>query len=208
MLQKLRDGELKLLVGSDVAARGLDIPDVSHVFNYAPPPKDEDYVHRIGRTGRAGRKGEAYTLVSPDDTKSWGFVLKMIQQDVEEFMPEGLLDEIENLPPEESRGRGRNRRGGRDDKPRGDRSRSRRRDENTDRVEEVAPTEATEEKAKSEPKPERKKEERSEDKPKRERASKPKREKDRKRKDDDLILEPAPDRVKGFGDDIPAFLKR
>ena len=208
VLQKFRDGELKLLVGSDVAARGLDIPDVSHVFNYAPPPKDEDYVHRIGRTGRAGRKGEAYTLVSPDDTKSWGFVLKMIQQDVEEFMPEGLLEEIENLPPEESRGRGRNRRGGRDDKPRGDRSRSRRRDENTDRVEEVAPTEATEEKAKSEPKPERKKEERSEDKPKRERASKPKREKDRKRKDDDLILEPAPDRVKGFGDDIPAFLKR
>ena len=208
VLQKFRDGELKLLVGSDVAARGLDIPDVSHVFNYAPPPKDEDYVHRIGRTGRAGRKGEAYTLVSPDDTKSWGFVLKMIQQDVEEFMPEGLLEEIENLPPEESRGRGRNRRGGRDDKPRGDRSRSRRRDENTDRVEEVAPTEATEEKAKSEPKPERKKEERSEDKPKRERASKPTRENDRKRKDDDLILEPAPDRVKGFGDDIPAFLKR
>jgi superfamily II DNA/RNA helicase len=65
-LQKFRDGDLKLLVASDVAARGLDIPDVGHVFNYAPPPKDEDYIHRIGRTGRAGRTGESFTLVSPD----------------------------------------------------------------------------------------------------------------------------------------------
>ncbi|WP_291077201.1 DEAD/DEAH box helicase [Hyphomonas sp.] len=205
VLQKFRDGDLKLLVGSDVAARGLDIPDVSHVFNYAPPPKDEDYVHRIGRTGRAGRKGEAYTLVSPDDEKSWGFVLKMIQQDVEEFMPDGLLEEIESLPPEESRGRGRGRRGSRDDKPRGGRSRSRRRDENTDRADEAAPAPA-EETAKADPKPDRKSEDRSEDKPKRERAAKPKRE--RKRKDDDLVLDPAPEKVKGFGDDIPAFLKR
>ncbi|MDX1291610.1 MAG: DEAD/DEAH box helicase [Hyphomonas sp.] len=218
VLQKFRDGDLKLLVGSDVAARGLDIPDVSHVFNYAPPPKDEDYVHRIGRTGRAGRKGESYTLVSPVDSKSWGFVLKMIQQDVEEFMPEGLLEELENLPPEESRSRGR--RGARDEKPRGGRSRNRRRDENTDRLEEAAPVEKATETATDEPKPEPKRapkpkrepksEERTEEKPKRERAEKPKRDRDRdrKRKDDDPILEPAPEKVKGFGNDIPAFLKR
>ena len=214
VLQRFRDGDLKLLVASDVAARGLDIPDVGHVFNYSPPPKDEDYVHRIGRTGRAGRTGESFTVVSPSDEKSWGFVLKMIQQDVEDYMPEGLLEELGDLPPDESRSRGRSRSGGRDDKSRGGRSRSRRRDENTDRLEESAPAAKTEEKpkAKAEPKPEPKSDTKSDDrpdeKPKRERAAKPKRERDRKRKDDDLVLDPAPEKVKGFGNDIPAFLKR
>src|SRR5688572_29238469 len=69
-LDRFRSGELKLLVASDVAARGLDIPAVGHVFNYEPPRHAEDYVHRIGRTGRAGRLGEAYTLASPGDAKS------------------------------------------------------------------------------------------------------------------------------------------
>ncbi|HRK68378.1 MAG TPA: DEAD/DEAH box helicase, partial [Hyphomonas sp.] len=123
-LQRFRDGNLKLLVASDVAARGLDIPDVGHVFNFGPPPKDEDYIHRIGRTGRAGRSGESYTLVSPADEKSWGFVLKMIKQDVKEFMPEGLLDELKDLPPEEKRDRD-GRRGGRD-RDRGPRGRGER----------------------------------------------------------------------------------
>ncbi len=63
MLSNFRDGKLKLLVASDVAARGLDIPDVSHVFNFDVPIHAEDYVHRIGRTGRAGRSGKAFTLV-------------------------------------------------------------------------------------------------------------------------------------------------
>ena len=97
-LRKFRDGELKLLVGSDVAARGLDIPEVSHVFNFAPPPKDEDYIHRIGRTGRAGRSGESYTIVAPEDEKSWGYVVKMIGKDPEPFMPEGLEAELKDLP--------------------------------------------------------------------------------------------------------------
>ncbi len=118
-LQRFRDGALKLLVASDVAARGLDIPDVGHVFCFGPPPKDEDYVHRIGRTGRAGRSGESYTLVSPGDEKSWGYVLKMIKTDVKDFMPEGLLEELANLPPEDKRSRagvrerGSSHRGGR-----------------------------------------------------------------------------------------------
>ena len=64
------------------------------MFNFGPPPKDEDYIHRIGRTGRAGRSGQSFTLVSPADEKSWGFVLKMIKQDVKDFMPDGLLDEL------------------------------------------------------------------------------------------------------------------
>ena len=81
---------MKLLVASDVAARGLDIPEVSQVFNYAPPPNSDDYVHRIGRTGRAGRLGESFTIVSPGDARLWDAVLKRIGRDVEPYMPEGL----------------------------------------------------------------------------------------------------------------------
>ena len=69
MLSRFRDGKLKLLVASDVAARGLDIPEVSHIFNYDVPIHAEDYVHRIGRTGRAGRLGKAFTIVTKADTK-------------------------------------------------------------------------------------------------------------------------------------------
>ncbi len=69
-LDKFRAGELMLLAASDVAARGLDIPDVSHVFNFDVPWAGDDYVHRIGRTGRAGREGFAATLVSLDDIKA------------------------------------------------------------------------------------------------------------------------------------------
>ncbi len=68
-LDGFRDGALRFLVASDVAARGLDIPAVSHVFNFDVPSHSEDYVHRIGRTGRAGRKGKAITLATPADDK-------------------------------------------------------------------------------------------------------------------------------------------
>jgi superfamily II DNA/RNA helicase len=68
-LDKFRAGEIMLLAASDVAARGLDIPDVSHVFNFDLPWAADDYVHRIGRTGRAGKEGYAASLVSPDDLK-------------------------------------------------------------------------------------------------------------------------------------------
>ena len=218
-LEHFRNGELKLLIGSDVAARGLDIPDVSHVFNFAPPPKDEDYVHRIGRTGRAGRHGHSFTIVGPEDQKSWGFVLKMIGRDVEEAEIEGLLEELDKLPPDQgNRGRGRGRdRGGRGrDRDRGGKGRNRNRarshqegERNTDREdkrrEERAAKSAPQES--DAPKPDKPKRERNksanEDKPRRE---KPKR--DYKRKDDDPILEPAKDGVKGFGDEVPSFLKR
>lgn len=68
-LDKFRAGEITILAASDVAARGLDIPEVSHVFNFDVPWVGDDYVHRIGRTGRAGRTGIAATLVAPDDLK-------------------------------------------------------------------------------------------------------------------------------------------
>ncbi len=123
-LDRFRNQELKLLVASDVAARGLDIPEVSQVFNYAPPPNSDDYVHRIGRTGRAGRTGESFTIVSPGDSRLWEAVLKRIGRDVEAFTPEGLEDavgEARSRGPATSRdrfekgrrGRGRDRSGGR-----------------------------------------------------------------------------------------------
>ena len=76
-LDRFRAGELKILVASDVAARGLDVPAVSHVFNFDVPIHADDYVHRIGRTGRAGRSGQAYMLASPRDGKYVEFIEKL-----------------------------------------------------------------------------------------------------------------------------------
>jgi superfamily II DNA/RNA helicase len=84
-LESFRKSELKLLVASDVAARGLDIPAVSHVFNYDVPHHADDYVHRIGRTGRAGRSGEAFMIVTPADTRNLDKVLKLIGKVPEEI---------------------------------------------------------------------------------------------------------------------------
>jgi superfamily II DNA/RNA helicase len=83
MLANFKDGNVKLLVASDVAARGLDIPDVSHVFNFDVPIHAEDYVHRIGRTGRAGRSGASFTIVTKRDTKFSDAIEKLIGQKVE-----------------------------------------------------------------------------------------------------------------------------
>jgi superfamily II DNA/RNA helicase len=81
-LEQFRRGEVTLLVASDVAARGLDIPDVSHVFNFDVPHHPDDYVHRIGRTGRAGRAGAAITLVAPADGKAVAAIEKLIGQSI------------------------------------------------------------------------------------------------------------------------------
>ena len=78
MLHNFRESNIKLLVASDVAARGLDIPDVSHVFNFDVPVNAEDYVHRIGRTGRAGREGTAYMIVTPEDQKGFEAIENLI----------------------------------------------------------------------------------------------------------------------------------
>ena len=81
-LEAFRSGEAKLLIASDVAARGLDIPAVSHVFNFDVPHHADDYVHRIGRTGRAGLLGTAITLVAPMDTKSMTAIEKLTGQPI------------------------------------------------------------------------------------------------------------------------------
>ena len=83
MLANFKDNKITLLVASDVAARGLDIPDVSHVFNFDVPIHAEDYVHRIGRTGRAGRSGAAFTLVTKADTKYLDAIEKLINEKIE-----------------------------------------------------------------------------------------------------------------------------
>ena len=81
-LEQFRKNEVTLLVASDVAARGLDIPAVSHIFNFDVPHHPDDYVHRIGRTGRAGRTGTAITVVAPSDTKSVAAIEKLIGQSI------------------------------------------------------------------------------------------------------------------------------
>jgi superfamily II DNA/RNA helicase len=89
-LERFRNNELQILVASDVAARGLDIPDVSHVFNFDVPRHAEDYVHRIGRTGRAGRLGEAFMIVTSADTKSLDAVQALIKTQIEYADIEGV----------------------------------------------------------------------------------------------------------------------
>ncbi|MEA2928361.1 MAG: hypothetical protein QOG38_789 [Hyphomicrobiales bacterium] len=81
-LEQFRRGEVKLLVASDVAARGLDIPAVSHIFNFDVPHHPDDYVHRIGRTGRAGRSGTAITIVAPIDGKAVAAIEKLTGQTI------------------------------------------------------------------------------------------------------------------------------
>jgi superfamily II DNA/RNA helicase len=82
-LDGFRNGQVQLLVCSDVAARGLDIPDVSHIYNFDVPHHADDYVHRIGRTGRAGRTGTAITLVAGgDDQKAVAAIEKLIGQPI------------------------------------------------------------------------------------------------------------------------------
>ncbi len=81
-LDQFRSGEIPILVASDVAARGLDIPTVSHVFNFDVPHHADDYVHRIGRTGRAGRVGTAISIVTSLDTKSIAAIERLIGQSI------------------------------------------------------------------------------------------------------------------------------
>ena len=84
-LAGFRNNEITYLIASDVAARGLDIPEVSHVFNFDVPTHAEDYVHRIGRTGRAGREGAAFTLVTKEEGKYWKGIEQLIKKEVPYF---------------------------------------------------------------------------------------------------------------------------
>ena len=95
-LERFRSGDIQILVASDVAARGLDIDDVSHVFNFDVPMHPDDYVHRIGRTGRAGKSGRAYTLATRDDEKFVDAIHRVIGRKVTVLDPE--VEEKEDKP--------------------------------------------------------------------------------------------------------------
>ncbi|WP_300528631.1 DEAD/DEAH box helicase [Maricaulis sp.] len=168
-LDNFKSGELKFLVASDVAARGLDIPNVSHVFNYDVPHHADDYVHRIGRTGRAGKTGESVTISTPADSKSLDAVLKLIKTDVPELALEGLKEALA-------------------DAEEGPRGRSKRKPQARSKDKESSERAPKSDAKRAEAKPEGKSE--------RSRSS-------RKDKQD----ERASQRVVGFGDHVPDFMR-
>ncbi|MEO0361351.1 MAG: DEAD/DEAH box helicase, partial [Pseudomonadota bacterium] len=187
-LDGFRSGDLKILVASDVAARGLDIPAVSHVFNFDVPIHSEDYVHRIGRTGRAGRTGDAFTLCLPYEEKYLDKIEELIEQSIEKVSPpEGAIRPLqgggrrrEDEGERRSRGASRSRGG-----PRKARDAAAAEPEAKPVAAESAPAAET-------PKPEPKqKPERREREPRRERGGRGKRDE-------------AP--VMGLGDHMPAFM--
>jgi len=89
-LRGFRDGRTRVLVATDIAARGLDVDSVSHVINYDVPSTPEDYVHRIGRTGRAGNQGRALTIVTPVDELSMRAIEKLMGQTVKRVVLPGF----------------------------------------------------------------------------------------------------------------------
>jgi superfamily II DNA/RNA helicase len=220
-LADFRSGALKILVASDVAARGLDLPAVSHVFNYDVPHHADDYVHRIGRTGRAGRTGITYMLVTPADDKGFDKVIKLIGSTPDEEKLDLDYSNAVTVKREGDRKRGsRDRdRGERAERPARSRGRGRDRAEETaeaapEGAEVIEASAPAEERPARERRPRRELEPRNvapaaapvleEERPVRaERPERPVRgvQPVRDRDDDDR-------RVVGFGNEIPAFLAR
>jgi len=115
-LDAFRNGEIQVLLASDVAARGLDIPAVSHIFNFDVPFHADDYVHRVGRTGRAGREGHAFMLATPRDAKLVDAIEKLTGQPIRRQKMEGLEIREESKHPRSHR-RPDHRENSRDRKP-------------------------------------------------------------------------------------------
>ncbi len=92
-LEAFKNGDINLLVASDVAARGIDVKGISHVFNFDAPMHPDDYVHRIGRTGRAGAKGKAFTFVTRSDAEAIVNIEKLLGSKIEYLLNEGLKKE-------------------------------------------------------------------------------------------------------------------
>jgi superfamily II DNA/RNA helicase len=117
-LERFKSGDINILVASDVAARGLDIKGVSHVFNYDTPWHPDDYVHRIGRTGRAGAKGRAFTFVAPEDAEAIENVEKLTGHPINVFGKADVQVELKEAPEKPKKARDTSEEGGaREDKP-------------------------------------------------------------------------------------------
>ncbi len=227
-LNAFKAGELQLLVCSDVAARGIDIGGLSHVFNFDVPFRDEDYVHRIGRTGRAGREGHAYTIATADDAKNVAAIEKLTGKPIPRMAVEGLdpvpeeeIEEARNAP--KGRGRGRGASGSAAKGRGGERRESSGRRESGGRRDgaprDRAPREREREETEARPRRERERERdrdrdarieretseaaRGDREPRRERERDRDRDRDRDRRYRQEDLGPP---VKGFGDAIPAFM--
>lgn len=184
-LLDFKEGLVTLLVCSDVAARGLDVSKVSHVFNYDPPMHADDYVHRIGRTGRAGQSGRSWMLATPDDQKFVKAIESLIKKTITVETIDGFrtpsMDETEGPAPRRSSGNDRNK------------SSSRR---------EAAPRRDREDR------PQARRDEPRRDEPRRERnepraANAPRNTEPRPRRQQDDDSGP-----NSFGDDLPGFLRR
>jgi superfamily II DNA/RNA helicase len=116
-LERFKAGDVRLLVASDVAARGLDVQGLSHVFNFDVPIHPEDYVHRIGRTGRAGLEGHAFTLAAPEDGRFVTAIEKLIGKEIPRMTIDGI-DPAELEFEEGKRRRGRGKAVKKSDQPR------------------------------------------------------------------------------------------
>ena len=191
-LEAFRNGDIKLLVCSDVAARGLDIADVSHVFNFDVPSHAEDYVHRIGRTGRAGREGHSVTIATPADGRYVAAIERLIGRAIPVIKPEGLDTaalEADDRPAGRRRGRGKAKPESRAAKPEAPSSRAQ-----ASRPQESRPQESRPQESES---------------PVRENRGKHASRKGRNRSPADEVGEMHhPDDVLAFGDHTPGFLLR
>ncbi|AWK87062.1 DEAD/DEAH box helicase [Azospirillum thermophilum] len=206
-LEAFKRGDITLLVCSDVAARGIDVQGLSHVFNFDVPINAEDYVHRIGRTGRAGRQGRAFMLATPDDDKLVSAIARLIKREIPMIAIDGLesaeFGEEEARPSRGRGGRGRDR--SERTKDRGERAgREASREERAPRAEAGQ--------REDRPRDERQRDERPSQ-PRESvaaaeaRRSEPRRDRDRDRRrrrddDDDDVA------VIGFGDHVPSFMLR
>ncbi len=212
-LDGFRDGSLHLLVASDVAARGLDIPAVSHVFNFDVPSHPEDYVHRIGRTGRAGRLGRAYTIATPADDKYLNAIESLVKQPIPPGdVPEGALEGAGRSSDSERGERGERSssrsRGGERDRSRS--SRSRRDEPKPEVVAEAAPVveaEAAPEVEAPRPAPTRSEDRRPPRREDRPREDRPREDRRSHGRDGGERMSHG-DRVVGMGDHVPDFILR
>lgn len=181
-LERFRTEDIQILVCSDVAARGIDIGGLSHVFNYDLPFNAEDYVHRIGRTGRAGKEGKAYSLATPDEQKLLEAVETLTGKTIEPLTVKGFRHlewrGEEGVPPASTKAEGK-------DRPRGNGNKK-----------------AAE--AKVEERPARKKQ------PERDPLPEARKHDHKQRSGRAELLPPVPEKngiQDGFGENVPAFMK-